>query len=263
MTTARFYSTEGVVVRLNDLGEADRIVVLLTPGRGLVRGVARGARRPNSKLGGHLDLMRHVTVSAHVGRSLDSISQAETVNGFRGLREDLGRLSRGMYLCELAEKFSIEGAPAVGTFRMLADSLDWLQQARSPDLFLRWYEMRILHLNGFQPEVHVCADCGKELERAPQLFSAARGGLVCEECRPAGDDPLLPTSVGAIKLLRYLLRTDWETLDSLRAGDVDRRHVERILRAHLQHVLDRSVRSTAFLDEVSKWPEAGEVSAPR
>ena len=81
------------------------------------------------------------------------------------------------------------------------------------------------------------------------------------DCRPGGDDPLLPASVGAVKLLRYLLRTDWETLDGLRVGDDDRRQVERILRAHLQHVLDRSVRSTAFLDEVSKWPEAGEVTA--
>ena len=255
----RFYSTEGVVLRHSDLGEADRIVVLLTPRRGLVRAVARGARKPTSKLGGHLDLMRHVSISARPGATLDTISQVDTVSGFPRLRKDLGRLSRGLYMCELAEKFAVEDAPAPGMFRMLVDGLEWLETARSPDLFLRWYELRILQLNGFQPEVQRCADCGGELQPESHTFSPARGGIVCPSCRPAGADQLLPAGVGTVKLLRYLRRADREGLESFRVGDQERRQVERILRTHLQFVLERALRTTAFLDEVRQWAEVGPV----
>ena len=257
MTSERFYSTEGIVVRLNDLGESDRIVVLLTPQRGLVRGVAKSARRPNSKLGGHLDLLRHVTISARTGRSLDSISQAQTMNDFRTLQEDLGKLSRGIYLSELSEKFSLEGVQSNNTFKMLRYGLGWLERTRNPDLFLRWYEMRILQLNGFQPEIFICTGCETTLEREPQTFSTALGGFICKVCRPTANDRLLPASVGVIKILRFLLHTDCEALENLHVGEGDRLHVGQILRKHIQGILDRSVRSTDFLDEINKRPPVG------
>ena len=101
--TARLYSTEGVVLRHFNLGEADRIITLLTPGRGILRAVAKGSSKPKSKLGGQLDLTRHASISARTGRNLDSISQPETVETFPAPRNDLDPLSRGLYLCELTE----------------------------------------------------------------------------------------------------------------------------------------------------------------
>ena len=187
----------------------------------------------------------------------DHLSQADTIDSFPELRSDLGRLARGLYLCELTERFAVEDAPAAGMFRMLVDALEWLGKAESPDLLLRWYEMRTLHLNGFQPEVQRCADCGQELAPEPHTFSPARGGIVCPSCRPAGTDQLLPASVATVKLLRYLRRADPGALGRLRVGDDERRQVEHILRTHLQFVLDRKLRSTSFLDEVRKWPEVG------
>ena len=255
-TSERFYSTEGIVVRLNDLGESDRIVSLLTPQRGLVRGVAKSARRPNSKLGGHLDLLRHVTISARTGRSLDSISQAQTMNDFRIIQEDLGRISCGIYLCELSEKFSLEGVPSNNTFEILRYGLGWLERTSNPELFLRWYEMRILQLNGFQPEIFICTGCGITLEQESQTFSATLGGFICKVCRPTANDRLLLASVGVIKILRFLQNTECEALENLRVGEGDRHHVGQILRKHIQGVLDRSVRSTDFLDEINKWPLA-------
>ena len=248
--TARLYSTEGVVLRHFNLGEADRIITLLTPGRGILRAVARGARKPKSKLGGQLDLMRHVSISARTGRNLDSISQAETVESFPALRNDLDLLSRGLYLCELTEKFAVEDAPAAGMFRMLVDGLAHLEQSGAPDLFLRWYEMRLLYLNGFQPQIQRCVDCDQELEPENHTYSPTRGGIACPNCRPTGSDRLLPASVATIKLLRYLRRANWEELDRLKVSDDERRQTERILREHVQFVTDRSIRSAAFMDEV-------------
>jgi DNA repair protein RecO (recombination protein O) len=250
----RFYSTEAVVLRHTDVGEADRLLVLLTPERGLVRASARGARKPGSKTGGHLDLLYHVNVSISGGRGLETISQADTIESFRGLRNNLGRLSRGLYLAELAERFAVEEAPTHAAFRLLIDSLRTLESlpAESADLLLRWHELRLLLHQGFAPEVQRCADCGTALEPADHVFSAARGGIVCPKCRSRGDDPLLPASVAAIKVLRFLGRAAWLDAAGLRVGEEDRRQVERIMRAHVRYVLDRDVKSSAFLDEVRK-----------
>jgi DNA repair protein RecO (recombination protein O) len=256
MTAARprFYSTEAVVVRQTDVGEADRLLVLLTPDRGLLRVTARGARKPGSKIGGHLDLLCRSNVSISSGRGLETVSQAETIEAFRGLRTDLGRLSRGLYLAELGERFAVEEAPSHAPFRLLVDSLRTLETLppESADLLVRWHELRLLALHGFVPEVQRCADCASPLEPEDHVFSAARGGIVCPGCRGRGDDPLLPASVAVIKVLRFLRRSSWAEASSLRLGEDDRRQIERIMRAHLHYVLDRDVKSSAFLDEVRK-----------
>jgi len=257
-TRARTYKTEGIVLRHSDIGEADRLLTLLTPDRGLVRATARGARRPTSKLGGHLDLLRHVILSVHVGRTLDTVTQAETVASFPRLRSNLDGMSRGLYLAELAERFSAEGAPNFAVFRLLAGALDHLETraaaaetGRTPaDLLLRWFELRLLALTGFQPGFHDCVECGAELQPEDHVFSAERGGIVCPNCRAAGGDVLLPASVPALRLLRNLGRADFPSVSGLRLGQQESRQAERILRAHITYVLDRAVRSAAFMDEV-------------
>ena len=257
-TRTRTYKTEGIVLRHIDIGEADRLLTFLTPELGLVRATARGARRPTSKLGGHLDLLRHVSLSVHVGRTLDTVTQAETINSFPRLRRDLDGMSRGVYLAELAERFSAEGAASYAVFRLLAETLGHLEArttgervGRAPaDLLLRWFEVRLLALTGFQPVFHNCVECGTELQQEEHVFSAERGGVVCPNCRAAGGDVLLPASVPALKLLRHLGRTDFPSIAGLRQGDQESRLAERILRAHIGYVLDRAVRSTTFMDEV-------------
>ncbi|MBM3959398.1 MAG: DNA repair protein RecO [SAR202 cluster bacterium] len=253
-TRPRFYTTEAVVVRMSDLGEADRLLVLLTPGRGLMRATARSARKPGSKLGGHLDLLCHVSISISTGRGLDTVSQADTLEGFRGLRDDLGRLSRGLYLAELAERFAVEEAASHGPFRLLVDTLRTLEKlpADAADSLLRWYELRMLGQHGFAPQLQRCVDCESALEQKDHVYSAARGGIVCPNCRTRGDDPLLPAPVTVIKILRFLGRATWPEAIGLKVGDDDRRMVERVLRSHLHYVLDRDVKSTGFLDEVRK-----------
>lgn len=250
----RLYTTEAIVVRGSDLGEADRLLVMLTPGRGLLRVTARSARKPGSKLGGHLDLLCHVNVSVAVGRGIDTVSQVDTLHGFRGLRNDLGRLSRGLYLAELAERFAVEEASAHGPFRLLIDALRTLEKLPpdAADSLLRWYELRMMSQHGFGPQLQNCADCESVIEQIDHVYSAARGGVVCPKCRTRGDDPLLPAPVTVVKILRFLGRTTWQEATGLRIGDDDRRMVERILRSHLHYVLDRDVKSTAFLDEVRK-----------
>lgn len=247
----RSYSVDAIVVRANDFGEADRLVTLLTPFRGLVRAVARGARKPKSRIGGNLDLLRHVRVSLNRGRSLDSVSQTDTQNGFRSIRAGLARASTGLYLAELAENFSVEGGPNPGIFEHLRAALEILDQETIDPLLPRWYEVWLLRLAGFLPAINACVDCESDLEPRDHVFSAARGGLVCPDCRAAENDILVPASMGAIKLLRHMARAEWDAVRGLNIAGEDMRQVTRLLREHIHFVIDRRVRSAAFMDEVA------------
>lgn len=255
----RLFTTEAVVLRHSDLGEADRLLWLLTPQRGVIRATARGARKPGSKLGGHIDLLCYVKLSMREGRELHGVSQADTIDAFRNMRTDIGRLSRGLYIAELAQRVSVEDAPAPAVFRLLVNSLGWLATTENADTLVRWFTLRLLTITGFRPELGACAECGDELEPADHVFSAERGGLLCPGCRSQGSDVLQPASLGAIKVLRHLARSDFPAVDSLNIGSEERRQIERILRSHANSVVDRGVRSSAFLDEVRDWPEVGPI----
>lgn len=252
MTSRRptIYTTDGVVVRTLDLGEADRIITLVTPVQGLVRGVAKAARKPGSKLGGHLDLLRHVSVSVRETRTLHGLSQASTVNGFRGLRDDLDRFSRASYISEMAERFSVEGGANQPLFRLLIQVLGLLEKTQNPEMVVHYFEMRLLQLSGFAPELSRCVETGVELDPGDHLYSTDRGGLVDRESRPVGESALLPASLNTIKLLRFLARASVEQADRMNIGEDENRQLSRILRAQVHHVLDRGLRSEAFMDEV-------------
>jgi DNA repair protein RecO (recombination protein O) len=243
MTSGRpnTFTTEAVVLRHSDLGEADRLLWLLTPERGVIRATARGARKPGSKLGGHIDLLFHVKLSIREGRELHGVSQADTIDAFRAMRTDIGRLSRALYIGELSLRVSVEDAPSHAVFRLLINSLGWLATTENEDTLVRWFTLRLLTITGFKPEFGAC------------------GGLLCPRCRSQGSDVLLPAGLGSIKVLRHLTRSDYPAIESLIIGAEERRQIERILRSHTNSVIDRDVRSSAFLDEVRDWPDAGPV----
>lgn len=232
----RSFNTEGIVVRTRNLGEADRIITLLTPDRGLVGCVARGARRPKSKVGGQTDLLRHVTVALRSGRSdLHIISQVETVNAFLGLQTDLDRLTLASHMAEVSQQFSTEGIANPELFAHLRQSLAHAESAELPQLpLLRlWHDVVLLTVSGWEPELYDCVRTGARLTEGDHWWSALEGGVVAQgytelvQRRTASptqfhDDPtlsypLIPAPVSAIKLLRYIARigTDWQTLSRL------------------------------------------------
>ncbi len=249
----RTYSVEAVVVRASDFGEADRLVTLLTPFSGLVRAVARGARKPKSRLGGNVDLLRHIKASVNEGRSLHSVSQVQSLSSLRGLHSGLEKMSTGLYMAEIAERFSVEGASNPELFNQFVQMLLILNAEPMHPLMARWFETQVLRINGFLPTINQCVDCGTELEPQGHVFSPERGGIVCPDCRASESDVLLPASLNTVKLLRHLARAEWQEVRPINASEDDLRQVARILKEHLHFVLDRNVRSTAFMDEVNRW----------
>ena len=259
MTTPRIYKTEAIVLRQRKLGEAGKIVTLYTPNYGKLDAVAKGVRRPKSRLGGHLEVLTHSTVMLAQGRNLDVVTQAQTVESFAPLRGDLQRLSRALYAAELVDRFSPEGAESYHVFQLLLATLRRLAAAGKVDTVLRYLEMQLLGLAGFRPQLVSCVNCQKTLAATPNHFSPSAGGVLCPSCGPevAGSRPL---SVNALKVMRVLQGSSFAEVSRVRIGLALAQEVEMHLRAYLIHVLERDVRSAAFIDRLRRegmWEAAG------
>ena len=248
MSRFRTYRTEGVVIRQMPLGEADRILTLCSPDMGKVRAVAKGVRRTKSKLGGHLELLNRASVSVAIGRNLDTISEASAISTFGGIREDLGRVSRAMYVAELVDTFSMEGNGNRSIYHLLLNTLLWLERANSPDLLIRWFEMRLLECSGYMPELVNCVECREWLEPADHLFVCDAGGVICPNCRTASSGALLPLPINAMKTLRFIQRElQFDNVETLSVSGQILKDMERLMRAYIRHIAEREVRSAEFV----------------
>jgi len=240
------YRDRAVVLRTYKLGEADRIVTLLTRYNGKVRAVARGVRRTSSKFGGRLEPCSHIDVQLVQGRTLDVIAQVETVAGYsQPLRADYPRFTTAEVMLETADRLiAEEGEPAVQQYRLLIGALHALGGGavqKPPMLILDSYLLRSLAVAGYAPSLGVCARCGAACER--QWFSVTAGGLVCPACRPTGASRLDATTW---TLLGALLAGDWTTTRTATTADREQAHkaVDEFVTWHLEH----SLRSLPLLD---------------
>ncbi len=256
MNRPRAYKTEAVVLRRIPMGEADALLVLATPELGKVRAVARGVRRPSSKLGGHVEPLSRVLLMLARGQSLDVVTQAHLLEPYARLREDLDALSRASYLADLVDAFLAEEAPNPPVYRLLAEALGWLEEAPQPTLLLRFFEVQLLALAGYRPEVEVCVECRQRLEPQGHVFSLADGGVLCPSCR-RGKEALVPLSLTGLKALRYLLDNDFPQVRRLRWEDPLASEMEGLMARYLCYVLERQVPSADFLHRLETWQKRG------
>ena len=252
MARPRIYKTEAVVLRQMPLGEADRILTLFTPDRGKVRAVAKGVRRARSRVGGHLELLTCVSISVSQGRNLDVVGEAQVIQVFRGIREDLPKLSQALYIAEIVDRFSVEHSSNEAVYRLLLDTLGLLEETGQPELVLRYFELHLLDDSGYRPELFVCIECRIELDPGTHYFSNAKGGVICPNCRTGFTEAMAPLSVGAMKVLRFLLRNpDYAVVSQLQISVVVMREVERLLRNYLRFLAERDLKSAEFMNLVS------------
>ncbi len=253
------------MLRRTDFGEADRLLTVLTPERGKLRLVAKGARKPSSRKSGHVELFAHTQLLVAVGHDLDIITQAETIEPFVGLRRDLLRTTYAYYLAELVDAFLAERDENRPAFELLRDSLVRLSleggdEGRGVEgelkpalgLVARYFELRLLGLAGYQPQLFVCVRCGKPLEPEVNYMSAADGGVLCRE---DGYDRVgsLELSVNALKVLRFLQTRDWDTCRLLRLSAASRQEVERVMIDYITYHLERQVKSVDFMHRLEAW----------
>lgn len=238
------YRDAGIVLRVHKLGEADRIITLLTRDRGIVRAAAKGIRKTTSRFGGRLEPFMHVDLQLAEGRSLDIITQVETINAFaKDLGGDYAAYTAGTAMLETAERLVQEdGEPAVPQLQLLVGALRALTEGRmTPSLILDSYQLRALSIAGYAPTFDACARCAAEGPH--RNFHAASGGMLCDDCRVAGSAAPSPFTVS---LLAGLLSGDWVAVGT--SDDRSRREASGIVSAYLSWHLERGLRSLSHVD---------------
>jgi DNA repair protein RecO (recombination protein O) len=252
MPGSRTYSTEAIVLRQRRLGDADKIVTLFTPNFGRLEVVAKGVRRTKSRLAGHVEVLSHCNLLLHRGRTLDVVTQAQLLENYTPIRDDLSLVSRGLYAAELVERFTDTSMDSFPTFQLLLDALRLLSLDRyPPDLVLRHFEMRLLDELGYRPQVESCAGCDCQLKPETNYYSGQAGGVVCSSCRIAVNVSG-PLSVNGLKMLRLIQRADLSEVSQVAIDYQLHAELERHLREHINFTLEREVKSAAFLREVQR-----------
>ena len=252
MARPRIYKTEAVVLKQTPVGEADRILTFCTPEMGKVRAVARGIRRTRSRMGGHLEILNRVSMSLARGRNLDVVTEAQVIQVYRGLSDDLGLLSKGLYIAELVDGFLVEHSHSHAVYALLTEVLTWLERGVQPALLLRYAEMRLLDRSGFRPELHQCVECRETLEPGDHVFSCSLGGVLCPRCRLNSDDVLITVSLNAMKVLRFIQRQEsYDQVSGLRVSPWILSELERLLRSYIRFLVERELKTAEFVHLVS------------
>ncbi len=238
------YRDEAIVLRTQKLGEADRIVVVLTKARGKVRAVAKGVRKTKSKFGSRLEPMSHCVLQFYEGRELDLVTQAETIDNFRAVREDLDRIGRGVSMLEVADQLAQEGEVNPQLYRMLLGALRTLESSASPLVTPAFY-WKVLALEGYRPEVDACVQCGAD-DTPLVAFDLESGGMLCRVCRRG-----TPVSAEAVAMMRQILGGGLN--DALAAGEAPDaagvvHEVDQLATRAVEHHLERRLRSVNVLD---------------
>lgn len=250
MRTPHVYSTEAVVLRRMDFGEADRILTLFTPQNGKLRAIAKGVRRTTSRLAGHLEPFARTQLLLATGRELDIVTQAEGRERLEHLRDNLWHATGAWYAAELVDRFLEDADPHPRLYAAFTQTLRRLDDgARAPAasqgwLALRYFELYLLSELGYRPALHQCAGCDTPLTPIENGYNPELGGALCPQCSRYSQRRL---SLHAFKVLRLLQTTEWEALPRLRLSTDIQNEVEAVLQATLRYHLDRDLKSWNFL----------------
>jgi DNA repair protein RecO (recombination protein O) len=247
MKRDRLYRTEAIILKRSNLGEADRLLTLYAPHLGKRRVTAKGVRKLTSRKAGHLELFTHSQLLLARGRSLDIVTQAETISSFPKLRTDLSKTSHVYYIGELLDRFTGEEVDNYPLFELLLQTLGRLNEGFNIGLTTRFYELHLLELVGYQPQLFHCVRCSQTIKPTTNYFSAGDGGVVCPHCAQASPDPMRPIVVNSLKVLRYLQTHTFEDCYRLQLNAETQKDLERIMLTYITYHLERNLKSVEFV----------------
>ncbi|MDA8097357.1 MAG: DNA repair protein RecO [Clostridia bacterium] len=248
----KLYRTEGVVLRTYSVREADKVLVLFSRDLGKLRLWAHGVAKPGSHKRGAVQPFCHGQFLVAAGREIDTVRQAEALDGHSHLHTDLVTLTRATYACELVEGFGVEGQPNVQLYVLLLETLGRLGTTGDDPLLLPAFEARLLDLSGFRPELKTCLECGAAPDRSPLYFSPLLGGIQCTSCH-TGDDGALTVSLGSVRTLESLRSLPLDRLSTLRPDAGTSRELTRMLRNTISLHLEKQPKSLSFLADLTTF----------
>ena len=249
-TKFRSFRVDAVVLRHSDYGEADRLLTMYTRQLGKTRAIAKGARKIASRKAGHIEPFTYVRLQLAKGRDMFLVTQADTVDAYLPLRDDLVLTSQAAYVMELLDRFTYENdTENASTFRLLTDTLSRLSKKDDPWLVTRYYEMRLLDYMGFRPQLFECANCGREIVAEDQYFSFTAGGVVCPRCGQ-GLPNLRSISVDTLKYLRHFQRSSYAEASRARPSPEVQQEAEVLMQGYFTYLLERELNTPGFLKKI-------------
>lgn len=258
----RLFRTEAIVLSRTDYGEADRILSVFTPNFGKMRLIAKGVRRPTSRLGPHLEYFSRGSLMLARGRDLDVVTGAETVDPHLALRTNLDAYGHASHMAELVNRLTEERQESLPLYDLLARSLKLLCEAVDPFAVTRHFELVLLSILGFRPDLYNCVGCKGDVQAVPNPLSARLGGFLCENCLPL-DAAAAMLTLNAQKYLRVLDRQGLTEAVRLRVDPTLRQELEDALGAYLRHVTERDLTSLRIWHQLRSHLSTGEAGATR
>ena len=253
----RSQRVEAIVLRHTEWGEADRLLWLFTREIGKVKAVAKGVRKPRSRKAGHLEPFTRVELLLAQGRDFLIVTQAEAQESYLALRQDLVHVGYASYVIELLDRFTYEEGENIGLYRLLSDTLGRINQEPDPAFAVRYYEVRLLDLVGFRPQLFRCVSSGEEIRAEDQYFSFEKGGVICPKCG-AKESGVRMVTMPALHILRHFQRSSYAEAQRARlSANVDR-ELENLMGNYLTYLLERGLNTPAFLRQVRRPTVVGD-----
>ncbi len=254
MSVERSLRVQCVVLRHTEWGEADRLLWLYTRERGKLRAIAKGVRKPRSRKAGHLEPFTRVDLLLAFGRDFWIVTQAQTVDAYLALRDDLLRTGYAAYVIELLDRFTYEEGENRALYALLVDTLSRTANEDDPFLTVRYYEIRLMDLVGFRPDLFHCVNCKAVVQAEDQYFSAEQGGVLCPRCgfnAPA----TRPVSMNTLRFLRHFQRSSFAEAKRAALNTGVRAEMESLMQYYLTYLLERGLNTPAFLRAVRRNAE--------
>ena len=248
-TKDRLYRCDVIVLARMDFGEADRILTLYSREHGKLRAIAKGARRPLSRLGPHLEYFTLAHLMLARGRELDVVTSAETEDAHLSLRSDIDAFGHASHMAEILDRLTQDRQANGAVFDLLSRSLRLLSDGVDPFHVTRHYELALLALLGYRPELYRCVECREELEQAAHQFAVGMGGFLCQRCR-GKETGARVVGVDAQKYLRTLDRGGLAATVRFRISEPLQAELEGLTTAYVRHVAERDLGSLRVLREL-------------
>jgi DNA repair protein RecO (recombination protein O) len=252
----RTFHLDALILKHMDFSEADRIVVVFSKERGKVRAIAKGVRKLHSRKAGHLEPFTHVRLFLAQGRDMPIITQAQTIDPFAVLRGELVKIGYASYVIELLDRFSSEDGANQPLYQLSLDTLKRLENTEDLFSVIQYFELHMLDMQGFKPELFTCLRCKKTIQAEDQYFSVELGGVLCPDCGPLilkAHSVTLP----ALKLLRHFQRSEFQLVARINVEPGVREEMGRLMQGYITFLLERRLNSPDFINIIGHLNRQG------
>lgn len=246
------FSTEGIILKRVDFGEADKLLTIFTKNKGKITSLAKGIRRIESRRSGNVDLLNHSKLFFAQGRSLPILTEAESISTFKELKKDLNKISLAYHLTELIDQFFHDQQENYKVFELLFESLTLLNlvSKEKAENIIRAFEIKILTLSGYSPELFNCVKCSKKLEPNGNVLSPDSGGVL-HSAHAQESLQIKSISSEAIKILRFMKEKTLSDTIKLNIPETTKKELKEMMKYYMEFILEKELYSAKFSEEVN------------